>query len=203
MTLAYGIARGERSGILHHVTRPGQAGAIWQRQREAVLAAWIDGLAPESLPQVRCYCTTMRARDVAQRACEMAHLSAGPARAMFCDDIGALAALFGQVMGSAALHLRLEVVRDDACCKFHLDHVPARLLCSYRGMGTEYGLLRAQGDPQPVWRMGTGDVGIFRGALWTGEERSGVVHRSPPIAGWGVTRLLLVLDVLAGGQRGA
>ncbi|ARE84110.1 hypothetical protein ROSMUCSMR3_02641 [Roseovarius mucosus] len=202
MTLATGVARGDSPGILHQVTRAGQAAAIWTRQREAGLAEWIDGVAVENLPQARCYCTAQRARAVAQAACEGAGLPIGRAREVLCDDIGALAVLFGQVMGRSALHLRLEVVRDDACRKFHLDQVPARLLCSYRGAGTEYGLMRAQGDPQPVCRMATGDVGIFRGALWSGDEMSGVVHRSPPLAGFGAARLLLVLDVLGASQHG-
>ncbi|WP_454270644.1 DUF1826 domain-containing protein [Roseovarius sp. MBR-51] len=202
MRLATGVAQGDRPGVLHQVTRSGQAVAVWQRQRDAGFADWIDRLAPESLPQARCYCMAQRAREAAQAACAAASLSAGREREMLCGDIGALALLFSQVMGRSALHLRLEVVRDDACRKFHLDQVPARLLCSYRGAGTEYGLRRAQGDPKSLYRMATGDVGIFRGALWPGEEMSGVVHRSPPIARQGETRLLMVLDVLEAGRVG-
>lgn len=203
MTLASGVTRGDRPGILHHVTAPGQAAAIWQRPRDPGFADWIDRLAPESLPQTRCYCTAPRAREVAQAACVAAGLPAGPDRKMLCDDIGVLALLFAQVMRRSALHLRLDVVRDDACRKFHLDHVPARLLCSYRGSGTEYGLVHGRGDPLSVRRMATGDAGIFRGALWPGDGMSALVHRSPPIAGQGETRLLLVLDVLEAGQGGA
>lgn len=203
MTLATGVAQGERPGVLHQVSRPGWAAAIWTRQREAGFATWLDGLAAERLPQARCYCTVARARSVALAACDAVGLSADPASATLCADIATLARLFGQVMGRSALHLRLEVVRDDACRKFHLDQVPARLLCSYRGAGTEYGMRRATGDPHPVCRMATGDVGIFRGALWPTEEMCGLVHRSPPIAGQGESRLLLVLDVLEVGHYGA
>ena len=48
MTLATSVARGDSPGILHQVTRAGQAAAIWTRQREAGLAEWIDGVAAVS-----------------------------------------------------------------------------------------------------------------------------------------------------------
>jgi hypothetical protein len=103
-------------------------------------------------------------------------------------------------MAVEALHLRLEVVRDDACRKFHLDRVTARLLCSYRGAGTEYGRAAAGGAPTEIRHMATGDVAIFRGSLWPGDAPVDLVHRSPPLSGGSGVRLLLVLDPLEAGH---
>ena len=42
--------------------------------------------------------------------------------------------------------------------------------------------------------MQAGWVGLFRGRLWPGDLPCRLLHRSPPIAGSGETRLLLVID---------
>ena len=68
-------------------------------------------------------------------------------------------------MGTRALRPRLEVVTTDACRRFHLDRVPARLLCTDRGPGTEDGLARGDGSVEVVSRMGAGDVCLLRGSL--------------------------------------
>ena len=190
-----GVARGAAPAVLGRVAESGQAAAIWARGRTPGFAAWIDALPPERLPSLRASCAVARMAEAAGKACDMAMTPEGGGRYMLCDDIVALGEMFGQLMGCDHLRLRLDVVRTDACRRFHCDNVPARLLCTYRGRGTEYGLARDGGDPDPVLRMAAGDAGLFRGGAWPGAPRTGLLHRSPPIAGRGEARLLLVLDL--------
>jgi len=48
-------------------------------------------------------------------------------------------------------------------------------------------------DPSAVRRARAGDVMIMKGRRWPGEEGRGAVHRSPPIAGTGQRRILLMV----------
>ena len=192
---ATGVARAPAPEVLGRIAERAQAAAIWERGRAPEFATWIDALPPERLPTLRVTCPVARVAEVATEACDMARMPEAPARDMLCGDVAALAEIFGRVLGCDHLRLRLDVVQGDACRRFHLDNVPVRLLCTYRGRGTEYGLTRAAGDPDPVMRMAAGDAGLFRGGTWPGAPRPGLVHRSPPIAGSGETRLLLVLDL--------
>lgn len=194
-----GVARGATSEVLARIAEPGQAAAIWARARTPGFAAWIDALSPERLPVLRVTCPVTRVAEVAKEACDMVAMPGVTERDMLCGDIAALADIFGRVTGCDHLRLRLDVVRDEACRRFHLDNVPLRLLCTYRGRGTEYGLARATGDPEPVLRMAAGDAGLFRGGTWPAATRSRLVHRSPPITARGEVRLLLVLDMPATG----
>lgn len=194
-----GVVRGAGPEILARIGVPGQAAAIWTRGRSPDFAAWIDAVPPHRLPSLRVSCPVARAAELADAACDMAGLPDTSGRDMLCGDIAALASIFGRVTGCDHLRLRLDVVQGDACRRFHVDNVPVRLLCTYRGCGTEYGLARAAGDPDPVLRMAAGDAGMFRGGAWPGAPRPDLVHRSPPISGSGEVRLLLVLDLPAPG----
>ena len=113
---------------------------------------------------------------------------------MLIEDASALASIFANVMDSAYVRLRFDVVDTNACRKFHIDAVKARLVCTYRGTGTQYGLSENGHDPAQILTVPTGAPIILRGTRWPETPVSGVLHRSPPIAGTGETRLLLVLD---------
>ena len=75
-----------------------------------------------------------------------------------------------------------------------VDAVTSRLICTYRGTGTQYGIASDGEDPQRVFTAPTCMPIVLRGTLWPEDPPSGLRHRSPPIAGTGETRLLLVLD---------
>ncbi len=74
------------------------------------------------------------------------------------------------------------------------DAITARLVCTYRGTGTQYGMSTDDADPQSVFTVPTGSPILLRGTFWPAEPPSGLLHRSPPIEGTGETRLVLVID---------
>ena len=184
----------ETAAELAALADPGTAAVIWWRPRPAAFAQWIDALPAPHLPQGR---RVVRPDDLAATAaalCASAGMPACPGRDWLVADIAALGAQFAALMRAPFLRLRLEVVETDACRRFHIDAVTARLLCTYRGTGTQYGLGRDGGDPDPVHTLPTGAAMVMRGRLWPVQPCPGLVHRSPPIAGSGESRLLLVLD---------
>ncbi len=102
---------------------------------------------------------------------------------------------FAKVMGCNWLKLRVELIDNNACTKVHADYTDVRLIQTLAGPGTDYA---PDGDPQaPLARVPTGWVGLFKGALYPradGEGHSPCPHRSPPIAGSGIRRLVIVID---------
>lgn len=173
---------------------PGCAAVLWRRAEIPGRRAWLAALSPESLPKVR---TTLRA-DQVQKAvadiCDASDLPAVPLREHLVKDIADLADAFGSLMRAPYLRLRLERVTTNACRKFHIDAVTARLVCTYRGTGTQYGITKDDADPQNVFTVPTGDPILLRGTVWPSKTTARCLHRSPPIEGTGETRLVLVLD---------
>lgn len=107
-----------------------------------------------------------------------------------------------------ALGVRLQVLDTTMCPRFHIDRVPARLLVTYSGRGTEWiderdvlrpsspGQLPEQSVPtHSIKHIPTGAVAILKGEAWVGNEGRGIVHRSP--APGSAPRLLLSLDWLS------
>lgn len=110
-------------------------------------------------------------------------------------DISAQSERLSVILDVSRVVLRLEIVRDDACRKFHKDWVRARLICTYSGPGTEYGEVRDERDPpQRVHSVPTGSPVLLRGKTWSSGAADTVLHRSPPIEQSGQTRLVVVID---------
>jgi hypothetical protein len=168
--------------------------AIWQRPAFADFAPLTEG-TPHDLRFVS---------DVAGLPAalgrELRQNGFGGTRALhrvLIADITRLTDLFCNAMELATFELRLELVRTDSCRKFHADYVSARLITTYFGEGTDWlddadaARVAAGDEPQHINRLAAFDVGLFKGKLATGTP---AIHRSPPIAGTGAVRLLLVLN---------
>jgi Protein of unknown function (DUF1826) len=106
-------------------------------------------------------------------------------------DVLALAQHFAGVMACPAIELRLDVVTDDACRKFHADYVTARLVTTFLGPGTDW-LPDGADISTPPQRLDAGAVALFKGRSWPTDNP--IIHRSPPIAGTGQRRVVLVLN---------
>ncbi|MEW7008163.1 DUF1826 domain-containing protein [Lentilitoribacter sp. EG35] len=170
------------------------AATLWKRKFQSDFQTWIDQLPPENLPEGRLILPQNRIADAVHQLCEIAGTPEGSTCDMLVNDIDALAQLFSALMGTEYLRLRLEKVTDNACRKFHKDAITARLVCTYRGQGTQYGTSLEGDEPQQIFNVPTGAPILLRGTLWPETPESGLLHRSPPIEGTGETRLLLVLD---------
>lgn len=191
---AVGVGIADNPSALSAFLAPGCAAAIWRRQTPPDVQAWLDRLNPEVLPRGRVILPSNAVADTIGHLCEMYGLPAGPERGWLQDDIVSLADMFSDLMNARFLRLRLDVVTTNACRKFHIDAITARLVCTYRGTGTQYGISSDGSDPKRVFTVQTGAPILLKGSLWPAQQASGVLHRSPPIEGTGETRLVLVLD---------
>ena len=108
---------------------------------------------------------------------------------LLAADMMPLARALGTLVDVPRVRMRLEVVETDSCRKFHADYVTQRLLVSYRGPATQWVHV---GDPEAIGQARTGDAAILKGRLLMDEPA--ILHRSPPIAGTGVQRILLTID---------
>jgi len=174
--------------------QPECAAAIWRRQMPPEMETWLSRLDPGVLPKGRVILPPDAVADTLGHLFDMSGLPEGPVRDWLLRDMAALADMFADLMSARYLRLRLDVVTNNACRKFHVDAIKARLLCTYRGTGTQYGVAVGGTDPKRVFTVPTGAVILLRGSLWPTQPPCGLLHRSPPIAGTGETRLVLVLD---------
>jgi hypothetical protein len=163
------------------------------------LEAAIDALAVDCLPNFRLEGPVALVAGWLETLSRTPSLL--PAPAWIVADVATQARRFSTVSGSMQLALKLEIIRDNACRKLHHDYVAHRLVCTYRGPGTQW-LRRAHeaamGDErefvpdkwlEPVPRFASA---LFAGRLLPGANP--VLHRSPPIAGTGQLRLVLTIN---------
>ena len=191
--------------VLQNIADPVVNLSLWQRPPQPAIAEELSVLRARQLPDVRVP-TTMESFD--DDICtHLRQHGLNPAGfEHFRADLQLLADHFAGVSGGRDLKFRLVTTDDDNCRRFHVDTRHMRMLCTYRGPGTEWltddqvdreALLSGApneavirfGQPshfEPFW------VGIFRGE--TGSSGNGLVHRSPPIEGSGQTRVLFCLD---------
>ncbi len=179
---------------LNILAKPECAAAIWQRQPLPAFQTWIDGVDPENLPTARVILKPQSVLSVLSGLCDSSLMPDGPHRQRLIGDIAALSHLFCDLMDAPYVRLRLSRITANACSKFHIDAITARLVCTYLGMGTQYGISHDGGEPKRMFTVPTGSPILLRGTLWPENPRSGLLHRSPPIEGSGETRLVLVLD---------
>jgi hypothetical protein len=132
----------------------------------------------------------------------------GPGFERLGAGLAGLAEAFAAALGEPELDIRLEHVTHDSCRLFHVDFVPARLIATLVGPGTEYlperavrrdGLGKGNNrricrDWAAVRRVPMGAAGLFRGALNVTGIAGAAVHRSPPIAGRGLIRYVAVIE---------
>ena len=189
---AIDVADGPAS--LSAFARPECAASIWRRQMPEDIQDWLDRLDPERLPRGRVILRPDEVADTFGQLCDIAQTPPGPERDWLQKDVAALAGMFAGLMSARFLRLRLDVVTTNSCRKFHIDAITARLICTYRGTGTQYGISANREDPSDILTVPTGAPILLRGTLWPETPSAGLLHRSPPIEGKGETRLILFLD---------
>ncbi len=116
------------------------------------------------------------------------------------DDIALLVDMFCCLFDLKRAGLRLTVLDRAMCPRFHVDHIPCRLVTTYHGIATEWlnheavdrsklgagnqgktdeesGLFKS---PQDINQLTVGDVALLKGENWDESKGGGLVHRSPP-----------------------
>jgi len=170
------------------------AGVIWRRRMQEGLQSWLRALPVDQLPTGRIVLPISKIRSAVTELMNISEMPDGAERRLLLDDICMLAHEFNKLCTSHYLRLRFDVITTNKCPKFHIDHVAARLLCTYTGVGTEYSFLDDQKKPTDICPTPECAAIVLRGTKWPIDCFYNLVHRSPEIYGENETRLLLVID---------
>lgn len=198
--LGVGIETCDAADGLAAINRPDMELVIWRRALPLCLQTWLEDMDASCLPDTRVLVRPGDLRRALQPHLDDCRMPKGDMRDLLIRDIDGLVSAFADITRSDCVDVRLERVNHDACWKFHRDCVEARLLTTYRGPATEWvqpihaeqALREQKRFAGPLERLEDHDVAIFKGSC--ASPGSGIVHRSPPIAGTGRTRLLLCLN---------
>ena len=124
----------------------------------------------------------------------------------FIADVSWLVSAFACLLGAKRIGVRLRLLDKAMCPRFHVDHVPVRLITTYAGIGSQWlreGVMDrrtlGQADAEPTERIEQihcGEVALLKGTKWHGNEGHGLIHRSPALK-TDERRLILTLDWLA------
>ena len=202
------LAAGHNPAVLADICEPRYNIAIWQRSLPESLQCLVDEFIASRLqPYTSVICTPSDTRTVFDK--ELGSSSFGA----LVDDVSELIDMFCCLFDLNQVGLRMTVLRDAMCPKFHVDHVPCRLVTTYGGIGTQWlpnhavnreklgigsaGLSDQEsglyGNESDICQMAVADVALLKGEGWPGNQNAGLVHRSPTIPS-GESRLLLTLD---------
>jgi hypothetical protein len=199
-TSAVGIETCDVAEGLAAINKPEIELVIWRRALPLCLQTWLERLDASSLPEIRVLVQPSDLRRAVEPRLDDCGMPPGDMRNLLLSDVDDLVSAFAKITQSDLVDVRLESVSHDACWKFHRDCVEARLLTTYRGPATEWvqpdHAVRALREQKrfkgPVEHLRIHDVAMFKGSC--AGAGTGIVHRSPPIAGTGHTRLLLCLN---------
>jgi hypothetical protein len=197
----YRIVDGDGPEVLARIAEPSVGLALWRRRLPQALVTWLAQLPPRRLPEGR---VLVRLDDLGEAVASLLAASRtpqAPASTLLAADVIDLARRFARSADSDTVDLRLEIVRHHACWKFHRDCVRLRLLTTYLGPTTQIvtagnadrALQQQRAYRGPLRPMPTDAVALFKGA--EARPGTGVVHRSPPVAGTGQHRLVLCVNL--------
>lgn len=126
-------------------------------------------------------------------------------RSVLVEQIAEASEVLSELVDCEQVGVRLETLSSPMCPRFHVDHVPCRMLITLSGSGTEwirnsdmdwdvFADLETAAPPVrdngQIQQLITGHWSLLKGGAWD-DSFSGVVHRSPHDVG---ERMLLSLD---------
>lgn len=180
--------------------------AVWQRQLPLHISDFAQLLLSLNDPLAESLCLELPNEDAEP---DLTGLASGfrdlEGYEGFIADLKWLVSAFACLLGAKRIGLRLRVLDKAMCPRFHVDHVPVRLITTYAGVGSQWlkegtmdrqQLGQAKAEPQArIQQLNSGDVALLKGEKWHGNEGFGLIHRSPQPAA-GERRLILTLDWL-------
>ena len=182
--------------------------AVWQRHMPLHIAEFARLLLSLNEPLAESLCLELADEDAEP---DLSGLASGfrdlEGYEGFIADLKWLVSAFACLLGARRIGLRLRVLDKAMCPRFHVDHVPVRLITTYAGVGSEWlkegamdrgqlGQVNAEPmDTTQIQQLKSGEVALLKGEKWHGNEGFGLIHRSPQPAP-GERRLILTLDWL-------
>lgn len=200
--------QGQTPQVLSQVLEDGVNLAIWTRQLPVHISDFARLLLSLGEPLAESITLEMAADDTQPNLRGLASgFSDLEGYEAFIAELSWLVSAYACLLGAKRIGLRLRVLEKAMCPRFHVDHVPVRLITTFAGPGSQWleegGMDRrqlGQPDAEPlddvcIQQVGIGDVALLKGERWHGNEGLGLIHRSPALAE-GERRLILTLDWL-------
>jgi len=198
--------QGQTPEVFTQILEDGTNLALWQRRLPAHIADFGTLLLSLNEPLAESLVVELATDDADP---DLRGLAAGfsdlEGYEGFIADVSWLVSAFACLLGATRIGVRLRVLDKAMCPRFHVDHVPVRLITTYAGIGSQWlredamdrrNLARAEAEPQDCEQMLCGEVALLKGEKWHGNEGFGLIHRSPQPTS-GERRLILTLDWLA------
>lgn len=200
---------GSEPAVLAEILRDGVNLAVWQRTLPEAVQQFAGQLLQRHLPLAESFSVTIGQGEGRLNMPEcLPQLHDVPGYDDFIADLAWQVEAFACLLDARSVGVRLRILDKPMCPRFHVDHVPVRLITTYAGVASEWlaeGAMSRQKlgqataeptDEQNIRRLQPGHVALAKGEKWLGNEGAGLIHRSPqPPAGQ--QRLLLTLDWLA------
>ena len=216
MTLAFANAESATQPISHIASSDNPSGltdivrediniAVWEREPLSVLTLAAQRLAAES-PALRWQCSgNLLALDAGLSEL----LDTDPQSEHLRHDILLLADMTSCLFDHSTLGVRLSVLQQAMCPRYHVDRVHCRLITTYVGPGMQWlpntavdrtsvtaGPLALAPDSElPHQNVYPQSVALCKGDRWPGNTGKGLIHRSPAVAA-NEQRVLLTIDLV-------
>ncbi|SFH58023.1 Protein of unknown function [Pseudomonas syringae] len=201
--------QGDTPDVLGDILQDGVNLALWQRQLPAHIEDFGALLLSVGEPLAESMTLEVQGGEVEP---DLSSLASGYSDLLgyqgFIADVSWLVGAYACLLGAECVGLRLRVLDKAMCPRFHVDHVPVRLITTYGGVGSQWlhegvmdrkqlGRLDAEPtDAAHIQQINSGEVALLKGERWHGNEGSGLIHRSPQLLR-NERRLILTLDWLA------
>ena len=199
--------RGETPLALSDILEDGVNLAVWERQLPlhiaefgALLVALNEPLADSLVIELNNEDAVPNLQGLASSCLDLEGYEG------FIADVSWLVSSFACLLGAKRIGVRLRLLDKAMCPRFHVDHVPVRLITTYAGVGSQWlreGVMDrrqlSQPDAEPtgcIEQIHCGEVALLKGTKWHGNEGYGLIHRSPALKA-DERRLILTLDWLA------
>lgn len=194
--------------------------SIWQRQLQREVKSYVDELLRKSKTiALKLSGSPEQLMEEIQRVFPPALISSQDScvsAASFYTDIHNVLDMFCCLFDAKILGLRINTLEHAMCPRFHTDNVAIRLITTYYGLATEWlpdhlsnrtdlgtafaGQINTPGaitaSENHIQRMAAGDVALFKGELWEGNEGRGIIHRSPAPTIEQPKRLVVTCDLI-------
>lgn len=206
--------------VLTRIYDDGMSIAIWQRHLKQDVECYLNELLRKSKTiALKLSGSPEQLMEEIQRVFPPALISeqhSCVSAAAFYTDIHQVLDMFACLFDAKILGLRINTLEHAMCPRFHTDNVAIRLITTYYGLATEWlpdqlanrtalGTVFASQINTPgaittsenhIQRMAAGDVALFKGELWEGNEGRGIIHRSPAPTIQQPKRLVVTCDLI-------
>jgi hypothetical protein len=160
--------------VLLEILRPEVALALWLRPEPA-------GWRRMTAPLLAAAPFHAAAEDAPGAAVDSVLAALGqPVPVALAADMTRLASAFAAITGQDRVRLRLDGVTHDSCRRFHMDAIGLRLLCTYRGEGTQWTMCGA--ECRAPHQAPACAVALLKGSRHVPAPPEGCLHRSPPVS---------------------